>query len=370
MAGLGLTGIVLACGLAAGPVFAQTQAQKKELLRLQGELDRAKAEIDESRRQEEVLMRDSQKLASRGEETRKRLASLQESIHRSEEKRVQLRGRVSALSRASGFWAAAFSTEMRAYVHLRAGFDETSSGWGLSQEALRRMALIDKARLLSALHGKRLKTEAAAEAARSRALELQGTSQRVETEQREVRQEYERKQAAAAEARQRLVAAQKKAKELEDTKLALTHLLSRIGAAQPGLPARLDIPPHSLPWPVAGSVERPFGRERNRELNTWVISQGVTFSTQAGAPVGAVAAGRVIFAGPFRSHGNVVILDHGGGFFSVYGSLGQILKAKGTSVGLQEPLGTASAAQGRGTSYLELRRGMQALDPMKWLQKR
>ena len=370
MAGFGLSVLCLACRLTAGSLFGQTQGQRKELLRIQAELDKAKVEIEESRGQEEALIRDSQKLETRGEETRKRLCVLRQNIRRFEEGRAELKGRLSALSRASGFWASAFSAQMSAYAHLRAGFDETWSGRELSLEVLRRMALLDKARLLSALHGKRLKTEAAAEAASLKAARLKGASRRVEIEVREVLEEHDRKQAAAAQARERLVAAQKKAKELEDTKLALTHLLSRIGAAQPGLPARLDIPAHSLPWPVEGSVERPFGRERNPELNAWVIHQGTTFATKVGAPVGAVDAGRVIFAGPFRSHGNVVILDHGDGFFSVYGSLGQILKTKGAAVGSQDTIGTAGGSQGRGILYLELRRGTQALDPLMWLRKK
>jgi septal ring factor EnvC (AmiA/AmiB activator) len=129
--------------------------------------------------------------------------------------------------------------------------------------------------------------------------------------------------------------------------------------------ARLERPVHSLPWPVEGKVLRPFGRERDEQLGTWTVRQGVVFSAAAGAPVGAIAPGSVIFAGPFRSYGKVVIVDHGGGFFSVYGELGEILKDKGDSVRASEKLASAGEQV-----YLEIRRGTDALDPADWLEKK
>ncbi|PIR19623.1 MAG: peptidase M23, partial [Elusimicrobia bacterium CG11_big_fil_rev_8_21_14_0_20_64_6] len=109
----------------------------------------------------------------------------------------------------------------------------------------------------------------------------------------------------------------------------------------------------------------PFGRERDKELGTWTVRQGVVFDSNAGADVESVAAGNVIFAGPFRSYGKVVIVDHGGGFFSVYGELGKIEAEKGDSVKKNEKLATAG-----GRVYLEIRHGTEALDPADWLTKK
>jgi septal ring factor EnvC (AmiA/AmiB activator) len=240
-------------------------------------------------------------------------------------------------------------------------------------EAFRRAVLLDKARIVSSLLGYRHKTEAAVEAVRHKAVELQDSSRKVQAEAAQVKEEYGRKQAAVAEARGQVEAAEKRARELEETKLALAQLLSRIGASahydRPGSP-QVEMPRNSLPWPVDGVVARPFGRQRNAELNTWVIRQGVTFATKPGAVVSAVGAGQVIYAGLFRSYGKVVIVDHGGGFFSIYGELGDIQKSKGSPVQVGETVGTAGGAEGKGVVYLELRRGTEALDPMSWLQKK
>ncbi|MBI5247140.1 MAG: peptidoglycan DD-metalloendopeptidase family protein [Elusimicrobia bacterium] len=149
----------------------------------------------------------------------------------------------------------------------------------------------------------------------------------------------------------------------------MASLLDKLGKAgkyrKPGPVARLDRPQHSLAWPVAGKIIRPFGRERDPQLGTWTVRQGVLFGAAEGAPVAAVASGKVIFAGPFRSYGKVVIVDHGGGFFSVYGELGGFEKEKGDSVRAGEQLATASEHV-----YLEIRRGTEALDPAEWLSRK
>ena len=60
-----------------------------------------------------------------------------------------------------------------------------------------------------------------------------------------------------------------------------------------------------------------------------------------------------------------MIVDHGGGFFSVYGELGEILKGKGDAVRASEKLASAGEQV-----YLEIRRGTDALDPADWLEKK
>jgi septal ring factor EnvC (AmiA/AmiB activator) len=131
------------------------------------------------------------------------------------------------------------------------------------------------------------------------------------------------------------------------------------------------VPRHSLPWPAEGRVLTGFGREKDKDLGTWIVRQGLTLATAPSAPVTPVAPGRVIFAGPFRSYGQVIIVDHGGGFFSVYGGLGRILKGKGSDAPAGEPIATAGAAKdgSGGRVYLEIRRGTQALDPAAWLER-
>jgi septal ring factor EnvC (AmiA/AmiB activator) len=236
-------------------------------------------------------------------------------------------------------------------------------------EEFRRSAIVEKARHLRGLHGFRRKTEEAAAETGRRARDLDESRRRVQSERDGRRREYEEKKAALGETQAKVAAAARRAKELEESAKAMASLLDKLGKAgkyrKPGPTARLDFPKNSLPWPVAGSVLRPFGRERDQQLGTWTVRQGVVFASASGAAVGAIAPGSVIFAGPFRSYGKVVIVDHGGGFFSVYGELAEIVKEKGDAVRANEKLATAG-----GRVYLEIRRGTEALDPADWLEKK
>ncbi len=351
----------------------QLEEKHRDLIRIQKEYEKTKSDLEGYRRQEALLNRDLHKLESHDTDTRRRIGAIQRNILRAEQRRFELRSHLGALNLASGFWTTARDRELRDYVFALAAREEAWGGAGLWAEAFRRAVLLDKARVVSSIRGYRHTTEAAVEAVRHKAVELQDRSRRAEAESAQFREEYGRKQAAVAEARGQVEAAEKHARELEETKLALAQLLSRIGEAKrydrQGS-TRLEISRNSLPWPVDGVVALPFGRQRNADLNTWVIRQGVTFKTILGAAVGAVGAGLVIYAGPFRSYGKVVIVDHGGGFFSIYGELGDIQKPKGASVAVGEAVGTAGGGAGQGVVYLELRRGTEALDPMSWLKKK
>ena len=356
-----------------GAGAGELEDKRRDLNRIQKEYEKSKSDLEEYRRQETSLSRDLRKLASHDTDTRRRIGAIRKNIQQAEGKRAQFKSRLSALNLASGFWTAALDRELRDYAVGLAASEEAWGGADLWTEAFRRAVLLDKARIVSSLTGYRHKTEAAVEAARHNTVELQDRGRRAEAEAVQVRGEFERKQAAVAQARGRVEVVEKRARELEETKLALGQLLSRLGAAarydRPGA-VRLELPRNSLPWPVDGVVTRPFGRQRNADLNTWVIRQGVTLTAQAGAGVGAVGSGRVIYAGVFRSYGQVVIVDHGGGFFSIYGELGEILKPKGAAVEAGEALGRVGGGAGKGSVYLELRRGTEALDPMAWLQKK
>ncbi|MFA6002604.1 MAG: peptidoglycan DD-metalloendopeptidase family protein [Elusimicrobiota bacterium] len=370
--GVALALSVLLLGGTAVPASAQVQAKRQELSQIQKELEKTKAELEEFRRQASGLSRDLHKLENRDGETRRRIAGIQKNIVQAENRRVEIKSRMSAITVASDFWGSVFASELREYAAELAVREPAWSGRGLWAEAFRRAVLLEKTRMVASLRGYRVKTEAAHEAARRKSQELRDKSRQAQAEERSVRAEFERTQVAVAEARERVAVSERRAKELEETKLALTQLLSRIVEKvryeRKGPATGLDIPKHSLPWPVAGRVARPFGKERNSELNTWVIHQGVTFATGAGAAVAAVDSGQIIYAGPFRSYGKVVIVDHGGGFFSIYGELGDIIKAKGSEVAAGEALGKAGGSAEKGTLYLELRRGTAALDPMAWLQ--
>jgi septal ring factor EnvC (AmiA/AmiB activator) len=123
-----------------------------------------------------------------------------------------------------------------------------------------------------------------------------------------------------------------------------------------------------LPWPVSGTVVSRFGKYKHPELDTYVINNGIKIQTAAGASVKAVADGEVIFSGEFRSYGLMVIVDHGGSFYSIYGQLDESLVEEDAKVkggGVVGKLGNS----GQPSLYFEVRSNGQPEDPMQWLAR-
>ena len=113
--------------------------------------------------------------------------------------------------------------------------------------------------------------------------------------------------------------------------------------------------------PVAGRTVTGFGAPVDGAL-----SRGVTLAPRAGALVVAPGAGRVAFAGPFRGFGQIVIVEHRGGWTSLVTGLASVNVSVGDGVVGGSPLG--NAGPGRPSVSLELRRDGQAVNPVPYLR--
>ena len=120
----------------------------------------------------------------------------------------------------------------------------------------------------------------------------------------------------------------------------------------------------SLRRPIGGSISGRFGQARPGG-GTW---RGVFFATPP-AGVHSVAAGTVAYAGSLGGYGNTVIVDHGGGYVSVYTGLGSISVGGGSTVGSGSVLGTSgSLPSGEQGLYFEIRYRNQPMNPLSWLR--
>ena len=124
-----------------------------------------------------------------------------------------------------------------------------------------------------------------------------------------------------------------------------------------------------LDWPVNGVFLYRFGRYVNPN-NTTTRWNGIGIGAPIGTVVKSVSAGTVAYAGPMGTYGNTVILEHGGGDYSVYGSLARINVRKGVRVIKGQAIGTVGISDPALGSHLhfEIRRGGPAVDPAEWLR--
>jgi len=124
-----------------------------------------------------------------------------------------------------------------------------------------------------------------------------------------------------------------------------------------------------LDWPVNGAFLYRFGRTVNPN-NTTTRWNGIGISAPVGTSVKSVSAGTVAYAGQMGTYGNTVILEHGGGDYSVYGSLSRIDVRKGTRVIKGQAVGAVGVSDPALGAHLhfEIRRGGPAVDPAEWLR--
>lgn len=118
--------------------------------------------------------------------------------------------------------------------------------------------------------------------------------------------------------------------------------------------------------PVSGQVAAKFGSKRGQGPS-W---KGVFIRAAEGADVRAVAGGRVVFAEWLRGFGNLIIVDHGGQYMSIYGNNQSLLKRAGDIVKSGDPIASAGNSGGNEESglYFELRHQGTAFDPAGWVK--
>jgi murein DD-endopeptidase MepM/ murein hydrolase activator NlpD len=127
----------------------------------------------------------------------------------------------------------------------------------------------------------------------------------------------------------------------------------------------------SLDWPLRGEIVGRFGPETHPRFNTTTINNGIDIRAAIGTPVRAVAKGRVDFTSEdYGTYGQMVILNHGDGYYSLYGHLSDISVSNGQEVSAGQVIGRSgdSGSLKGPVLHFEVRKGAGALDPQSWLR--
>ncbi|HYE52294.1 MAG TPA: peptidoglycan DD-metalloendopeptidase family protein [Azospirillaceae bacterium] len=178
----------------------------------------------------------------------------------------------------------------------------------------------------------------------ARAEDLKGLLDRLEAEKK-----------AAAE-REKAAEAARRAKAEADRQAQAREKVAALGKA----PGKKDL--GGMVMPVRGQVAVRYGEPDK----LGATSRGVTFAVRKGAPVVAPFDGSVMFAGPFKGYGLILIVEHANGYHSLIAGLGRIDTEVGQQVLTGEPVG-AMASDGEPSLYFELRRGGQPINPLRGL---
>ncbi len=123
----------------------------------------------------------------------------------------------------------------------------------------------------------------------------------------------------------------------------------------------------SLALPVRGELGSRFGSPR---ADGGVVWRGLFIAARAGEDVRAVAAGRVVYADWLRGFGNLLIVDHGDSYMTLYANAEALLKQVGDVIRGGEPVATVGNSGGNAESglYFEMRHEGRPFDPMQWVR--
>lgn len=163
--------------------------------------------------------------------------------------------------------------------------------------------------------------------------------------------------------------------ELNDRAEQLQILIKKLLKEEISFPAPL-VPLYEkkgkLPWPISGKLVTLFGLRRHPQFRTITMNNGIEISPQKNMIVKSIHPGTVVYTDYFQGYGNLIIIDHGMTYYSLYGHCSEFLANKGDFVKAEQPIaivGDISSLKGT-TLYLEIRYKTKPLNPLQWLKRR
>ena len=409
--------IAFAAGFAAGGAHARTKAapaaaSEEDLRQLRSRIERLEKELaqaEESRGEAADALRASEKAVSeanralfelvqsnrsleaqlaelgvKGERARKEIASQQalaEKLLRlqyeqgaQDRLRLILEGKdLATLTRHLAYFGYVQRARAESLAALRRGAEEVAA---LEAQAKEKRAAIAENQAAQSRESQRLEKERAGRAAALKRLAGQVQKSKREIgrlkrdEERLTRLVEEIARALAAREAQKQREAQKSrdreagkpaADRRPGTPVAQVADGSLSARAFPTLKGRLKLP-------VRGELMNRYGGPREEGGVTW---RGLFIPATVGEQVRAVADGRVVYAARLRGFGNLLILDHGGGYMSLYGYNEGLLRQVGEGVKGGDAVAQVGASGGAGESglYFELRYDGKPFDPMRWVAR-
>lgn len=214
----------------------------------------------------------------------------------------------------------------------------------------------------------------------------------IELKKREIEQEKSKKAAYLVKVRQDRKSYEASLKELQANAARLQAMMDRLEALsrrklssrheKPGsklkpLPELPPVPDRGfasqkgrMSLPVRGEIVETYGKHKHPEFNSYTFSKGLSISAGAGSEIKSIYEGSVIFADYFKGFGNMVIVDHGGGYFSLYAHAAKILKRVGAGVARNEAVATVGDTDSiKGPMlYFEIRHQGKPVDPAGWVR--
>ncbi|HBE88918.1 MAG TPA: hypothetical protein DDW67_07240 [Elusimicrobia bacterium] len=369
--------------LLAPPAFPQTAEKLRDrqgkLEEINRQLSEKQAELERYQAEQKKIAAEIDSLKKQDRLTKSRQRELEGQLGSSRRKGDEAREKLESLERAQEELAGAASSEVAMYSMDRLFYSPYYGRADLMRDVFIRTAIMNKYALAATLKGEKKRVSADMKTLARRQVDLAARKASLARESTISQRNVRTKQQELSRAKSREKDLRRELEDLKNAAAGLNTLVKKLEKQAPyktRKPGDLPIERNSLPWPVAGRLVGKYGREHVPELKTWIVREGIRIRTADRAPVSPVLPGRVIYSGPFRTYGNVVIVDHEKGFFTVYGLLSSVAASKGDRVDAASRIGFAGVdtqaisggeTDGGSTVYFEIRSGADAINPMPWL---
>lgn len=202
--------------------------------------------------------------------------------------------------------------------------------------------------------------------------ELRGTVDQVKTKEQELAEQRNAKEKFLNTVRHAKAEHQKMIVELRQASQRLLDLIRE--SAKTDTYAATGFPKlkGKLPWPVDGKVVVPYGTQRDPQFDTPVFRNGVHIQADPQSSAKSVYSGKIIFAEWFKGFGQLVIVNHGSGYHTLYGNLSEIFSRVGDIIKEQQMIGKVgmSGILNNPGLYFEIRYKGKPLDPAQWLTRK
>ena len=359
--------------------------RKQELAKLKSQTQQKEQELKKYKDQEKKISKEMTDLQNKKDQTQRLKNKVAQDISLVEQNLLSIEEKRSALGRSMPMWEGTVWEETAAY-YIQPDCLLCPPTDTLETQIFANRMMLQHAGFAAALKDENREARERFADFSERNKKLQAQNSKIKQEETIISQSFQKKKKDLDATKQKVEAVRKEIDELNKSAEELNRLMASFEKKRKentpkntagkvsNTGPKINVPPHSLAWPVQGKVVSKFGKEYRSDLNTWIFRDGIKIAAAYGTSVKAVAQGSVIYAGAFRSYGNVVIVDHGKGFFTIYGFLKEIGVAVGDKVAAQAPVGTvgkdtqASSGTGQYAVYFEIRQGTTAVDPLPWLK--
>lgn len=383
--------------LLALPAAAQSrredrlQVEQRRLLETQRQLKHEREKAAEARRRESSLLAELEEIERRLADKRRELARLDRQVRRVQGEIATLRADIQRLEGYRSDQEQALARRLRLIyrVHAEGPALPLLLGGGDPVEraqVLRHLASVAAldARLIQEYRGtsdRLADRKAREEARRAELAELRAAARQ---EQAAIDQELARRRQLLARVRDERAYHERMVGELTEAARRLEAFVRELQARQRRL---AKVPPASpgetprvgfgalrglLPWPTDGRIVGAFGPQIHPRFGTRTFRNGVDIEAAEGTEVTAVYGGHVVYTGWFKGYGNLIILDHGYDYYTLYAHMAEILVQEGDDVRQGQRIGTVgdTGSLSGPRLYFEVRFQGRPLDPAEWLRQR